>query len=153
MILRLQDFKHLLINLLDLYLVILEIFPKYGNIILSSNFRTVVKTGFWKNILLTNFALHLSTNFVWEVSLWSVFLSVPTSKCNLEKLYTLGKLPCKSLYTKPNTCSSAVNVLKLAYTPLNVSFLKTLVLNLSFSLQILTSRKEKFYPFQFQTKI
>ena len=29
------------------------------------------------------------------------------------------------------------------YTPLNVSFLKTLFVNLSFSLQILTSRKEK----------
>ena len=153
MILSLQNFKHLLINLLNLYLVILEIFPKYGNIILNSNFGTVVKTGFWKNILLTNFALHLSTNFVWEVSLWSVFLSVPTSKCNLEKLYTVVKLPCKSLYTKPNMCSSAVNALKLVYTPLNVSFLKTLVVNLSFSLQILTSRKEKFYLFQFQTKI
>ena len=34
------------------------IFPKYGNTILSSNFRTVVKTGFSINIL-TNFATHL----------------------------------------------------------------------------------------------
>ena len=34
-------------------------------------------------------------------------------------------------------------LLKLVYTPLNVSFLKTLFVNLSFSLQILTSRKEK----------
>ena len=37
-------------------------FPKYGNTILSSNFGTVVKKGFWKNILLTNFVIHLSTN-------------------------------------------------------------------------------------------
>ena len=45
--------------------------------------------------------------------------------------------------TKPNLCLSATKLLKLVYTPLNVSFLKTLVVNLSFSLQILTSRKEK----------
>ena len=40
----------------------MEMFPKYGNTILSSNFGTVVKKGFWKNILLTNFVIHLSTN-------------------------------------------------------------------------------------------
>ena len=46
------------------------------------------------------------------------------------------------MYTKPNLCSSATKLLKLVYIPLNVSFLKTFVVNLSFSLQILTSRKE-----------
>ena len=153
MIISLQNFKHLLIHLLNLSLVILEISRKYGNIILSSNFGTVVKTSFWANMLLTNLAIHLSTNFVWEISLWSVFLSVPTSKLNLEKSHTVVKVLCKSLYTKPNMCSSAANLLKLVYTPLNVPFLKTLVVNSSFSLQILTSRKQKYYLFQFQTKI
>ena len=53
------------------------------------------------------------------------------------------KILCKILCTKPNLCLSATNLLNFVYTPLNVSFLKTLVVNLSFSLQILTSRKEK----------
>ena len=61
MILSLQNFQHLLIYLLSLFLVILEIFPKYGNTILSSNFGTVVKTGFWTNILLTNFKCYEAT--------------------------------------------------------------------------------------------
>ena len=61
----------------------------------------------------------------------------------MEKSDTIVKLLCKSKYTKPNFCSSATKLLKLVYTLLNVSFLKTLVVNLSFSLQILTSRKEK----------
>ena len=52
------------------------------------------------------------------------------------------KLVCKSVYTKPNLCSSATKLLKLVDTPVNVSFLKTFVVNLSFYLQILTSRKE-----------
>ena len=46
-----------------------------------------------------------------------------------------------------NLCLSATELLKLVYTPLNVPFLKTLVLNLSFSLQILISRKEKELSF------
>ena len=57
------------------------------------------------------------------------------------------KLLCKSVYTKPNLCSSATKLLKLVYTPLNVSFLKTLLLNLYFSLQILIMRKEKELSF------
>ena len=142
MILNLQNFKHLPIHLFSLFLVILEIFPKYVNTILSSNFGTVVKTGFWTNILLTNFAIHLPTNFVGKAFLWSVFLSVSTSKWNLEKSDTTVKLLCKSVYTKPNLCSSATKLLKLVYTPLNVSFLETVVVNLSFSPQILTSTKE-----------
>ena len=52
------------------------------------------------------------------------------------------KLVCKSVYTKPNLGSSATKLLKLVDTPVNVSFLKTLAVNLSFSLQIVTSRKE-----------
>ena len=46
MILNLQNFKRLLIHLFSLFLVILEIFPGYGNAILSSNFGTEVKAGF-----------------------------------------------------------------------------------------------------------
>ena len=61
----------------------LEIFPKYG---------TVVTTGFWTNILLANFTIHLSTNFVEEAFLSRVFLSVSTSKWNLEKSDTIVKL-------------------------------------------------------------
>ena len=44
--LSLQNFKRLLIHLLSLFLLVLEIFPKYGNTILSSSFGTVVKTCF-----------------------------------------------------------------------------------------------------------
>ena len=46
MILSLQNFERLLIHLFSLFLVMLEISAKYGNTILSSNFGTVVKTGF-----------------------------------------------------------------------------------------------------------
>ena len=65
----------------------------------------------------------------------------------MEKSDTIVKLLCKSVYTKPNLCLSATKLLKLVYTPLNVSFLKTLVANLSFSLQILPKRKEKELSF------
>ena len=55
-------------------LVILEIFSKYGNtnhmVPLISSFRTVVKTSSWTNILLTNFGIHFSTNFVGKAFLW-----------------------------------------------------------------------------------
>ena len=51
MILSLQNFKRVLIHLFSLFLMILEIFPKYGNTILSPNFGTVVKTGFYYQIL------------------------------------------------------------------------------------------------------
>ena len=61
----------------------------------------------------------------------------------MKKSDTILKLPCKSVYTKPSLCLSATKLLKFVYSPLNVSFLKALVVNLSFALQILTSRKEK----------
>ena len=44
--------------------------------------------------------------------------------------------------TKPNLYSSGIKLIKLVYTPLNVSFLKTLATNLSFSRNILDSRKK-----------
>ena len=115
----------------------LEIFPKYGSTILSSNFGTVVETSFWKNIFLTTF-VHICQQVLWDKHFCEVW--------NLEKSDTIVKLShwsYVSVCTKSNLCLSATKLPKLVYTPLNVSFLKTLVLNLSFSLQILTSRKEK----------
>ena len=44
--------------------------------------------------------------------------------------------------TKPNLYSGGIKLIKLVYTPLSVSFLKTMVTNLSFSQSIFTSRKE-----------
>ena len=62
------------------------------------------------------------------------------------------KLQCKNVYTKLNLCLSATKLLKLVYTPLNVFFLETLVVDLSFSLQILISRKEKELFFSVSNK-
>ena len=45
--------------------------------------------------------------------LWSFFLSVSTSKWNLEKSDTIAKLLYKSVYTKPNLCSSVTKLLTL----------------------------------------
>ena len=44
--------------------------------------------------------------------------------------------------TKSNLHSNGIKLMKLVYTPLNVSFLKTQVTKLSFSRNIFTSRKE-----------
>ena len=55
--LNLQRFKPLL-SPVSLALVILEMLPKYGNTIWSSNLGTVA------NILFRNFGIQQSTNFV-----------------------------------------------------------------------------------------
>ena len=115
---------------------------KYGNAIQSSNFRTMVTAGFWINILLTNFAGTAVSKFCW-ISVF--FSSVSTLKWNLEKLDTSVKLLRKSVYTKPNLSSSATKLLKLDFTPMNLSFLKTLAV--TFFLQFLISRKEKELSF------
>ena len=60
----LKNFKRLLINLVSLVLVMLEMLPKYGNTIRSSNSGTVVITGLPTNVLLRNFDIPLSTNSV-----------------------------------------------------------------------------------------
>ena len=60
----LKNFKRLLINLVSLVLVMLEMLPKYGNTIRSSNSGTVVITGLPTNELLRNFDIPLSTNSV-----------------------------------------------------------------------------------------
>ena len=58
------------------------------------------------------------------------------------------------VYTKASLYSSAMKLLKLVYRPLNAFFLKTLVVNLSFSLQILTPRKkEEVIFFSFKRKV
>ena len=59
--LNLQNFKRLPIHPESLVLVILEMFPKYGNTICSSSLGTAVTTGLLINILLRNIS---STNFV-----------------------------------------------------------------------------------------
>ena len=61
MILSLQNFKCLLIHLLSLFLLILEIFPKYGNTILSSNFEAAVKNRFLKQIVKNRFLSAINT--------------------------------------------------------------------------------------------
>ena len=60
----LKNFKRLLINLVSLVLVMLEMLPKYGNTIRSSNSGTVVITGLPTNVLLRNFDIPLPTNSV-----------------------------------------------------------------------------------------
>ena len=57
------------------------------------------------------------------------------------------KILCKNLYTKSNLSGSATKLLILVHTPLNLSFLKTLLVNLPFSQQVLTSRKENELSF------
>ena len=63
MILSLQNFKRLLVHLFSLFSVIVEVFPKYGNTILSSNFGTMLKAVFWTNILLTKFCYTFVNKF------------------------------------------------------------------------------------------
>ena len=53
------------------------------------------------------------------------------------KLETIVKHLRQSVYTRANLYSSATKLLKLVHTPLNESFLKTLVVNLSFFFKIL----------------
>ena len=81
----------------------------------------------FEQILLTNLAIHLLTIFVGLAFLWSFFLSVSTSKWNLEKSDKIAKLLYKRVYTKPNLCSSVTKLLTLMYILMSISFLKTLV--------------------------
>ena len=80
------------------------------------------------------------------------FLSVSTSKWNLEKSETIVKHLCKSVYTKIKFYSSSMKLLKLLYTPLNVSFLETLLISFSFTLQILREKKRVIF-FSFKRKV
>ena len=69
------------------------------------------------------------------------------------KIRKYSETPLESVYTNGNLYLSAMKLLKLVYTTLNISFPKTMVVNLSFSLQIL--RKwvlRKGVLFQFQMK-
>ena len=53
------------------------------------------------------------------------------------KIRKYSETPLESVYTNGNLYLSAMKLLKLVYTTLNISFPKTMVVNLSFSLQIL----------------
>ena len=57
-----------------------------------------------------------------------------------------------SVYAKPNLCSSARKLLKLVYTQLNVFFLKTLVVNLSFSTNLNIEKRKGIILFSFKRK-
>ena len=65
----LQNFMRLPIDLVSLALLLLEMFPKYGNTAVSSNFGTAVTTGLWRDMLLRNFDMQLSANFIEEAFL------------------------------------------------------------------------------------
>ena len=90
---------------------------------------------------------------------WGISISVKHFLRCFNLKMKLGKVisNCEAwVYTKPNLYSSATELLKLVYTPFNKSFLKTLVANLPFYLQIITSRKEKelfFFSFKWKFNI
>ena len=96
----------------------------------------------WINILLKNFWMHLSINFCGYTFFDKIFLSLPNSYWNLERSEDKWKQRFNKVCTKSNFYSHGIKLEKLVYTPLGVSFLKTLVTNLSFSRNILTLRKE-----------
>ena len=135
--------------LFSLFLVILEIFPKYDNTILISNFRNDGKNRFLNKYIINKFCYTFVNKFC-RISIFvKDFLKCFNFKMKFGKIRHNCELLLlfKSVYTKPNLYSSATKLLKLVYTKLNLFFLKTLVVNLSFSLQILRSRKEKQLSF------
>ena len=69
-------------------------------------------------------------------------LSISISKRNLEKSKTIVKHLRKSICTEKNFHSSAMELPELVHAPPKVSFLKTLVVNLSFFRYDLTLKKE-----------
>ena len=93
-------------------------------------------------MLLMNFLMHLSINFCGHAFFHKMFLSLSTSRWNFKKLEDKLKQPLNKVCTKPKLYSSEIKLMKLVYNPLNVSFLETLVTNLSFSRNIFISRKE-----------
>ena len=84
--------------------------------------------------------MDLSINFCGYAFFDKCFLSLSTSWWNLKMSDKLKQF--NKVCTKPNLYSSGIKLMKLVYTPLKVSFLKTLVANLPFSQNIFTSRKE-----------
>ena len=106
------------------------------------------KFQFWNNgnnrflnkYIVNKFCYTFVHKFCWINIFVNSFLKCFNFKMKFGKIM---ELVCESLYTKPNLCLSAKKLLKLVYTPLNVSFLIKSVVNLFFSLQILSWRKEK----------
>ena len=90
--------------------------------------------------------MHLSINFCGYAFFDKIFLSLSTSWWNFKKSEDKLKQRFNKVCTKPNLYSSGMKLMKLVYTPLNISFLKTLVTNLSFSQNIFTTKKGS-YPF------
>ena len=72
----------------------------------------------------------------------TTFPSLSTSWWNFKKSKDKLKQWFNEACPKPNLNSNGIKLMKLVYTPLNVSFLKTLVANFSFSRNTLTSRKD-----------
>ena len=94
------------------------------------------------NILLRNIWMYFSINFCGYALFDNIFLSLSTSWWNFKTSEDKLKERHNKVCTKPNFYSSGTKLMKLVYTPLNVSFLKTLVTNLLFSQNVFTSRKE-----------
>ena len=86
--------------------------------------------------------MHLSIRFCGYAFFDKIFLSLSNSWWNFKKSEDKLKQRFNKLCTKPKLYLSGIKLMKLVYTPLNVSFLKTLVTNLSFSWSIFTSRKD-----------
>ena len=93
-------------------------------------------------MLLRNFSMHLSINFCGYALLDKTFLRLSTSRWNFKKSEDKLKQRFDKLRTKPNLYSNEKKLTKLVYIPLYVSFLKSLVTNLSFSQNLFTTRKE-----------
>ena len=87
--------------------------------------------------------MYFSINFCGYAFFDKKFLGLSTSWWNFKKSENKLKEGLNKVCTKPNLYSSKIKLMKLVYTPLNISFLKTLVTNLLFSQNIFTLRKER----------
>ena len=134
----------LFIVLVTLVLAISDIFPKYGKIVVSSFLGKAGISGLWINVWLRNFWMHVSINLCTYTFFDNIFLCLWTSWLIFKKSEDKKKQRFNNLGTTPNLCSSLTKLMKLVRNLLSVSFLKTLVLNLSFSRNILTSRKKSY---------
>ena len=111
----------LFIVLHSLVLTIWDILPKYGKIIISSFLGTVGICSLWINILLRNFWMHLSINFCGYAFFDTILLSLSNSWWNFKKSEDKLKQRFSKVCTKPNLYWSGIKLMKLVYTPLNVS--------------------------------
>ena len=115
---------------------------KYGKVILSSFFGTLGIYSLWINILLRTFWMDLHINFCGYGFFDKTFLTLSTSWWNFNNSDNKLKQRFNKVCTKSNLYSNGIKLMKLVYTPLNVSFLKTLATNSLFSRNIFKWGKE-----------